>query len=206
MVETLRFVRRRLPHWLVAERPYFVTIRLKGTLPKSVMQDLKKERDELAARERLREDDWTDLHRRQFKTIESVLDACSQGVDWLADPEVASVVLKNLAWLEEARQWRIYAATVMPTHLHVLLRNKGGRNGCLLEDLARFKSFSGQAANRILHRSGAFWAREDFDHWCRSPQKVESVVHDICNNPVKAGLVSTWRDWRWTRCADGFGL
>jgi len=38
MVETIRFCRGNLPHWLVADRTYFVTMRLNGTLPRSVVE------------------------------------------------------------------------------------------------------------------------------------------------------------------------
>jgi REP element-mobilizing transposase RayT len=52
-------------------------------------------------------------------------------------------------------------------------------------------------ANRILGRSGPFWAEEDFDHWIRTPDKFESTVRYIVNNPVKAGRVRHWSEWKW---------
>ena len=204
MVETIRFFRRNLPHWFVADQPYFVTLRLKGTLPKTVVSELAKERAELARRPDMDEARWTDLHRRHFAKIEAILDACDNKRQWLAKTEVAELVLRNLAWLTEKRGWRIYAATVMPTHLHLLMRNLEGRNGELCEDLARYKSFTGERANDVLHRLGSFWAREDFDHWCRTPEKTQSVARYICNNPVKAGLAGKWTDWPWTQCEEGF--
>ena len=47
MVETLRFTRGNLPHWLVADHAYFVTIRLAGTIPKSVLTELQTEQNAL---------------------------------------------------------------------------------------------------------------------------------------------------------------
>ncbi len=44
MVETVRFSRGNLPHWLVADHAYFITIRLTGTVPKSVVAELQAER------------------------------------------------------------------------------------------------------------------------------------------------------------------
>ena len=204
MVETIRFVRRKLPHWLVADRPYFVTLRLAGTLPKSVVMELVAERRELEDHADRNEAAWTDLHRRQFARIEAILDACAGNQKWLSNETIAAGVLDNLAWLEDKRGWRLYAATVMPNHLHLLMRNVEGRSGQLLEDLAHYKSFTGQMANRALGRSGRFWAKEDFDHWCRTPDKVVSVARYICNNPVKAGLIQRWSDWPWTRCHEDF--
>ena len=43
--ETLRFARRTLPHWLVADASYIVTLRLAGTLPKAVIEAMQRERE-----------------------------------------------------------------------------------------------------------------------------------------------------------------
>ena len=61
MVETIHFKRRNLPHWLVADRPYFVTLRLTGTVPKDVVAELKREREEVLASPEADEARWTDL-------------------------------------------------------------------------------------------------------------------------------------------------
>ncbi len=44
MVVTLAFKRRNLPHWLVADHAYFVTIRLHDTLPADVLSRLREAR------------------------------------------------------------------------------------------------------------------------------------------------------------------
>jgi REP element-mobilizing transposase RayT len=204
VVETIRFVRGRLPHWLVADRPYFVTLRLKGTLPNQVLEELARERQALADKPGVTEEQWSDLQRRQFLRIESILHSSSTERDWLARPEVAELALHNLSWLEENCGWSVYAAVIMSNHMHLLLRNAQGRNGELLKDLGSYKSYTGQEANRTLQRKGAFWAREDFDHWCRTPEKTAAAARYICRNPVAAGLARTWREWPWVRCQEGF--
>jgi hypothetical protein len=74
MVETLRFTRGNLPHWLVADHAYFVTIRLAGTIPKSVVTELQTERDALA-KANANEEALTELARRQFLRVERCLHA-----------------------------------------------------------------------------------------------------------------------------------
>jgi putative transposase len=196
MENTVKFFRRSLPHWLVTDRSYFVTIRLHGTLPKTMVQAFQQERAALVG---AAADSATvlDLQRRQFLRLEKILDLCSAGNSWLANPDVASLVLKNMDWLREDRGWRIYAGVVMSTHLHLLMRSADGRSGELLKDMADFKRFSGRKANQILDRSGPFWAREQFDHWIRNHEMFEGTVRYILNNPVKAGLVADWRQWPW---------
>ncbi len=199
MVETLRFTRRNLPHWVVADRTYFVTIRLQGTLPRAVVAEMQAELDTLRARD-ASDEDLLEAQRRQFMKIERILDACTSDALWLRDPEVAGMVLSNLAWFDAPDQgWDILAAVAMANHVHLLMRNDAGRTGCLMDDLARFKRYTARRANAILGRKGTFWAREDFDHWCRTPDKVEAAVAYIKQNPVKAMLCARWEDWPWTQ-------
>ena len=190
---TLRFVRRSLPHWIVADASYFVTIRLAGTLPRAVVEAMRDEREAAGDDEQSR----LDLARKQFVRIESILDSDAQQRMDLAAPEVAQRCMKNLQWLRE-RGWHIYAATVLGNHAHVLMRNGQGSSAMLLEDLDNYKGFTGREANKLLGKKGRFWARDQFDHWIRKGEKFDGVIRYIARNPVKAGLVGTWSDWPWT--------
>ena len=201
MVETLRFTRGNLPHWLVADHAYFVTIRLADTIPKLVLTELQTERDALA-KANANEEALTELARRQFQMVERCLHVVDNSRDWLTRPGVPELVLANLNWLEKQRGWHVYAATVLANHMHLLLRNNEGHSAELLEDLGQYKNYAAKQVNRILGRTGAFWAREGFDHWCRDEAKVIGVARYICANPVKAGLVKAWTDWPWTRCVE----
>ena len=193
--ETLRFYRRNLPHWLVADATFFVTIRLHGSVPRKVLADLAEERAELKTK-RAGSKQWHEYERREFAKIEKILDACGSNAAWLTAPGVAQLVMDNLRWLENSG-WDVFAAVVMSNHAHILFRNVKGRSAHLLSDLGQFKNFTGRIANRMIGRKGAFWAREDFDHWLRSADKFDSVVQYIAQNPVKAGLVKRWREWPW---------
>ncbi|MEN7973850.1 MAG: hypothetical protein ABFR47_08455, partial [Verrucomicrobiota bacterium] len=196
MADTIKFYRRNLPHWLVTDHSYFVTIRLKGTLPKEIVAEHKQEREQLrtsgADRKLLDE-----ARRRQFRKLEQMLDSLDQEKRWLDNCTVAAMVMENLEWLR-GRGWKIYAATVLSTHIHLLMRNEEGSSAGLLDDLGQYKSHTAKLANTILGRSGPFWAREQFDHWIRSREKFESTLRYIVLNPVKAHRAKAWRDWPWT--------
>lgn len=60
------------------------------------------------------------------------------------------------------------------------------------------KSYTANEANKILHRSGAFWETESYDHVIRSAREYGRVKAYVLNNPVKAGLVKDWREWPWS--------
>jgi putative transposase len=51
----------------------------------------------------------------------------------------------------------------------------------------------------LLGRAGAFWEHESFDRAIRSG-KFEKTLRYVLNNPVKAGIVSRWEDYRWNYC------
>ncbi len=195
---TLAFTRRKLPHWLVADHTYFVTIRLADTIPRSVLNDMAAERDALTEANASKESQQQ-LQREHFLRIEKILDQHQGDRDWLLKPDIAANILDALPWLEHpSRGWELYAVTLMSTHVHIVMRNKVGRSGELLRDLGQFKRHTARTSNRFLGRTGSFWAREDFDHWCRSEEKVISAIRYTANNPVAARLCCSWRDWPWT--------
>ena len=210
MDATLSFSRRNMPHWLVADRTYFVTMRLAGTIPSEVLKSL------LAERRALEETAPTDeavveLRRRQFIRIEAILDAQRFVGKGLTEPSVATAFFDGVPWLQsERRGWDVYAVTLMSTHVHMVMRNTAGRTSELFHDLAQFKRQTSREINRLLKRKGSYWAREAFDHWCRTERKVLGAIRYTVNNPVKAGLCEEWRDWPWTqvqeRWAEAAGL
>ena len=199
---TLRFFRGRLPHWLVADRPYFVTVCRKGSLPLALLADLQRlhEQASNATDEELppRPSDTLDGHWGEyFKRFEAALDGTVASPRDLTTPVVAKTILNSLQWLRN-RGWRVWACGVMPSHLHMVLHNGDGHSDRLTEDLGRFKNFTGREANRLLGLSGRFWQRESFDHWCRSHEHWLRFVLYTAHNPVKAGLAPTWQAWPWT--------
>jgi hypothetical protein len=54
MMNRETITRRRLPHWYVPGAPHFVTFRLAGTLPRTVLDKLKRQKDEMLQRKSLK--------------------------------------------------------------------------------------------------------------------------------------------------------
>ena len=59
------------------------------------------------------------------------------------------------------------------------------------------KGYTAYEANRILGRKGEFWEAESYDHFVRDDAELARIINYVLNNPVKAGLVKDWRDWKW---------
>jgi len=201
---TIGFRKRHLPHWTVADHSYFVTIRLKGSIPVEVARDLEGERAALMALHP-NDDERDALRRKHFHFIEGLLDSSGTGPRHLGMAPVADIVFKSFDWLESRKGWLVHARSIMPNHVHVVLRNTIGRNDRLNSDLGILKGFTARECNRVLNRTGSdFWMDENFDHWIRDDERLLGAVRYTAMNPVKAGLALRWNDWPWTRVGDVF--
>lgn len=197
-IHTISFRRRNLPHWYVADRPYFVTFRLKGTLPMSIVREYESRMTELLKIGARRTEIEVE-QRRYFLKVEAILDDARAPVQVLRQPEIARLVMQGFDWLERERGWQVYAAVVMPNHVHCCLRSRNGRSAEMGTDIGSLKKYTGRRANETLGLKGHFWQSENFDHWCRSSAKVDASVAYIRDNPLKAGLVARPEEWPWVR-------
>ena len=182
----MTYYERNLPHWQPAGKDLFVTWRLSGSLPVTVVEAVR-------AMGELPEG-------KRFAEFDKHLDSGNYGPRWLRDKRVASLVVQAITNAETAGLCRIHAYVVMPNHVHVLLE--------LGLELARItklvKGGTARAANKILHRTGKFfWQDESFDHWIRNSAEFERDRTYIEGNPVKAGLVSHPEDWVWSSAYNG---
>jgi REP-associated tyrosine transposase len=95
----------------------------------------------------------------------------------------------------------LHVALVMPNHVHVIftpLINKQKREFySLAQIMDRIKGASGQLINQRLNRLGRVWQSESFDHVLRSSESLDAKIAYILENPLRAGLVSEWKQYPW---------
>jgi putative transposase len=176
----MTYYQRNLPHWHPEGRAIFLTWRLFGSLPQVFLQELEKLKRDPA---------------KQFLVADQMLDASASGPQWLGDPTIAEHVVATLIRGAELRHYDLRAYVVMANHVHILIYP--------LVPLARItngiKGVSAHEANAVLKRTGKhFWQDESFDHWIRDDVQFERARNYIERNPVKAGLVATPEEWRWS--------
>ena len=176
--------RGRLPHWETEHGIYFVTFRLADSLPKSVVASLN-----------TKYANDSDATRKKSREVETHLDH-GGGACHLKTPEIADLVADTLRHFDGER-YRLFAWSIMPNHVHVVFQP---RSPFKLEDILHsWKSFSAQAANKILGRRGEpFWQREYYDHLIQGGDPFRRAVRYTAENPMKAGL----KDWRWVYVAN----
>ncbi len=192
--EAHRRGRGYLPHWERVNATYFVTFRLAGALPRHVAEHLMAERQDL---ERRLTGEGGALPRSQrahvsaviARRMEEQLDA-GEGDCFLARPEIADVVANALAHFDGDR-YLLTCWCIMPNHVHVVVQPLAGQS--LARVVHSWKSFTANAANRLLRRTGEFWQREYYDHLVRDERDFVRIIRYVLGNPAKAGL----HDWRW---------
>jgi REP-associated tyrosine transposase len=135
------------------------------------------------------------------------------GPTWLKNEAVAKVVADALHY-RDGGVFRLDSYCVMSNHVHTvfapylseaeLRENRSSRGlGFLSENppldaiMKSLKGYTAWKANRVLGRKGTFWEQESYDHVIRDDIEYHRVRNYVLNNPVKAGLVSDWKQWKW---------
>lgn len=228
-----RVTRSKLPHWYKPGYAHFVTYRLSGSIPRSLLRQWRTEREITvqtrpspgvsASEHRYR------VHKQAFAKYDQYLDHSARNC-WLADESVAGVVRENLHH-HHGDKYELLAYCIMPNHVHVLLQPferileseqagslpYGDRTAPYSDEVSdsqsplsaimhSLKSYTANRANQILGRTGQFWQHESYDHWVRDLDELERIVDYIRANPVRAGLCKTPAEWTWSSSADRFRI
>ncbi|MDI6768406.1 MAG: hypothetical protein QMD04_01865 [Anaerolineales bacterium] len=207
------FYRRKLPHWHPEGQMFFITFRLANSLPAHIIQELEEERER--ERQAIRaefsgaqqRDELYKLDKKYFGRFDAWLDRCiEESPRWLADENIARIVAEQIHALDGER-YRLVAYCIMSNHAHVLTDTaeqgfKPTHNGVtapypLADTLKLLKGRTARYCNQALKRSGNFWHHESYDHVVRDQKEYERIVWYILNNPVKAGLVEKWEEWKF---------
>jgi putative DNA methylase len=169
-----------LPHFDSETAVQFVTFRLANSLPVSLLNGWKHE---------LATGKVSEIEH--FRRVELSLDK-GHGPGYLANPDVAELVTETLKRFDGDR-YQLFHWVLMPTHAHIMLRADPRFD--LAKIMHSIKSYTANTANKILGRTGSFWAPEYFDRYIRDGRHFIKVADYIHQNPVKAGLCATDAAW-----------
>lgn len=125
----------------------------------------------------------------------------------LTSPE-RDVVLKSILYAHEHRQYELYAACVMPDHVHLLFEpqiKEQDKDGNPVfwspsEILQGIKSASAHNINKAFGQTGHVWEQESMDRMIHGQSDLAEKFHYICRNPWDTGAVQVTEDypWLWT--------
>ncbi|MBO0720534.1 MAG: hypothetical protein J2P41_06920 [Blastocatellia bacterium] len=170
---------------------------------------LKEESPELKAHEQK----LLEFRRKWFERYEDILHKAEEGPTWLKDERIAKIVADALHF-RDGKVYRLDAYCIMSNHVHAVFKpflsgeelreimlpeglRFASRNPPLAKIMKSLKGYSAWEANNALGRRGPFWQQESYDHIVRNNKEYERIVRYVLNNPVKAGLIKDWREWKW---------
>jgi len=200
------YCRRHLPHWQPKGAVFFVTFRLKGSLPVEVIKSLREQREQekrdllrLPPHQRHQQDDLDERH--YFGRWDALLDNTGFGPGWLGQAEIAEIVKEAFRYRTD-RDFELFAYSIMSNHVHAVfepLESEYLPDPLPLSRIMQsFKRHTARQANLLLGRQGAFWQDESYDHVIRNEAEFQRVVYYVLENPVKAGLVPDWEAWPYS--------
>ncbi len=206
--------RRNLPHIYPVGATFFITFRLQNSLPYSIINKLKE--DFAIKLIEVKAAQWLDpnaeILRQQklfFKKYDSALDKIHNGVNYLKNPKVAKIVADKIHQYD-GKFYELLCYCIMPNHVHLLIDTSiqiQGKDPIKVTDkeytqvdkiLKLIKGGSAYEINKLLNRRGEFWQKESYDHYVRSGKELSNIIWYIVKNPLKAGLVKDWEDYKFT--------
>jgi len=114
-----------------------------------------------------------------------------------------TIVLDALKHFHGSR-YELFAACVMPDHVHVLLqpwvKEQNDRGEAVFWPLSELmhsiKSFTAKEINRLEDSTGTLWEQERFDRFVRGDRDLEEKYLYILDNPAREGLGDEY-PWVW---------
>jgi alanyl-tRNA synthetase/REP element-mobilizing transposase RayT len=107
---------------------------------------------------------------------------------------------------DAGRKYELYAACVMPDHIHLLLEPRIQTDDAegnpvfhaLTDILQTLKSVSSHRINKLAGVKGQrLWENESFDRVIRSERDLEEKFHYICRNPWDSAVAEADEDYAW---------
>ncbi|MCX6137854.1 MAG: hypothetical protein NTV54_10205 [Ignavibacteriales bacterium] len=138
-------------------------------------------------------------------------------VEWIPlfiNPEIVSMVLESLRFVQKDRKMVVYAYVIMEHHLHLIASAPD-----LTRTIRQFKSFTARSIvdylrgrgaaptlERLQHAKLRHKSESDYQVWQEGshPEEIHSEemllqkIEYIHNNPVRRGYVDLPREWRYS--------
>lgn len=202
------FYRRNLPHIQPRGAAFLVNFRLADSLPADVVDQLRAEAVALDTKLAKLQDPQERIsvrdkeQRKLFGKWDDALHNNKTGPFWLKEDRIAEIVANSIRFHDD-NWFDVLAYCIMPNHVHLVLapyESSENADYSLTRIMHNIKRNSANHANKALGRTGAFWQHENYDHFARDEKELERIIKYVLYNPVKAGLVTDWKSWKWTYC------
>ena len=200
--------RRNLPHIIPPGGTFFVTFRLNGSVPKHIAQALfeEYERENFIIKNQSKSSERNSLllenQNNYFEDYDNYLDTLSTGPHWLRIAKIGELVDEAIRF-KDGSHYDLISYCIMSNHVHLIFTIQ--RDDIpLYKIMGSLKRHTARYANKILKREGAFWQAESYDHLIRDRNELARTIDYVLNNPVKANLVSDWKEWKYSYVKESY--
>ncbi len=122
-------------------------------------------------------------------------------VDLSKDQNTQAVLNALCYW--EGKRIENYAICVMPNHVHWVVRLfekvENGHPVWLQDIMQSVKRYTSNQLNILENTKGTIWQSESFDTTIRDTLHLHNAINYTLENPVSAGLVENWWEWKGTK-------
>jgi putative transposase len=210
-----------LPHFQQPGQAYFVTWSLIDALPPKALEVYTRQLRQITSsieftRKNNNDDvtltkfkmEYASMRRKYMKAYDDLLHLQTKFIVDLSKTQNTNIVLESLRFWE-GKRLENYAICVMNNHVHWVFRlfekNELDEPVYLQDILHSVKRYSSNKINKLEGLKGPLWQKESYDTTIRDDKHLFRAIEYTINNPVEAGLVKDWKDWKGTFLASAAG-
>ena len=198
------YYKRYLPHIQPIEAIMFVTYSIKFEHPKKFYIDLKRRKENfLKFLKNIQKEDRKEkiynFNKIQFDITDNFLAKYTNSPKWLNNTQIAGII-KDSLFYKHKKEYNLICYCIMPNHVHILIRpllKTKDKPYSITSIMKNHKSYTAVKSNKVLRRKEQFWHHGSYDHYIRNEEEFHNVIRYILNNPVKAGLIRNYEDWKF---------
>jgi REP-associated tyrosine transposase len=121
----------------------------------------------------------------------------------LTSTETADILRREWESAKDRHGWLVGRYVIMPDHVHFFCaENAEGAPHSLSQWMNKWKEWTAKGMGLTQAHSGPVWQRGFFDHLLRSNESYAEKWAYVRDNPVRAGLVKSRKDWPWQGFVD----
>ncbi len=197
-----------LPHIHPKYSKFFITFNLYNNKIIKFYDNLKKQRTIELDKPKIKESViyTANVKKKYFGIFDDFLNTLNSPENYLSNHNNAQIVVSKLEKYDK-QYYNLLAYCIMPNHVHIIIDTtvQIPVNEDIAYEFVRvskimqyLKGGSAREINMQLKKTGQLWQRDYYDHFIRNQKEFDNIVNYIKQNPVKAGLVNKWTDWKYT--------
>lgn len=188
-MNSLSFHRRNLPHYYLPNSTYFITFRVKDSIPLKNLLRIKLKYDKLRSTQKSK----SDINDNYFYEYDSLLNDFNS-CKYLDNRELSNIVKVELHKYD-GKEYKLICYSILPNHVHLIFHlTENARS--ISKIMQAIKRVSAYKINVVLKRKGSFWQSESYDHLVRDDEELLDIINYTLLNPVKAGIIENWKDYK----------